>query len=481
MHSIDNQNTNNKLESKVMKSFFRNITFVCCLLGMTACGDDNDKIPEWPWGNKEEPAPDPEVTAKPRYVWIDAAGNFEQYANSQDNIKADLAKVKEAGFTDVIVDVRPTTGDVLFKSTAADALTKIDVWSSTGYIWAERTATWDYLQTFINEGHKLGLKVNASINTFVGGYLCPYGLGSIGMLYKDSSKKKWATVLNTANGLVNSMDLQNDEEDYGAKFLNPANNQVQEFILQILSDLAKYDLDGIVLDRCRYDDYQLMSDFSDESRTQFEVFVGESVANYPADILPAGAKEGTYATKWYKRWLAFRAKTIHDFMVKARNKVKSVNEDIRFGAYVGAWYSSYYCSGVNWASPKYDPSINNPGWASTDYKDYGYADHLGFIFLGAYAAADKIYGSGEWTMEGFCKQGHNLLQGDVPFAGGPDIGNSSGWTDGGQSAKIPNAIDACINNSDGFFVFDICHIRMYNYWQAFKTGIDAYLKSVEKK
>ena len=53
MHSIDNQNTNNKLESTVMKSFFRNITFVCCLLGMTACGDDNDKIHEWPWGNEE--------------------------------------------------------------------------------------------------------------------------------------------------------------------------------------------------------------------------------------------------------------------------------------------------------------------------------------------------------------------------------------------------------------------------------------------
>ena len=45
-------------------------------------------------------------------------------------------------------------------------------------------------------------------------------------------------------------------------------------------------------------------------------------------------------------------------------------------------------------------------------------------------------------MEGFCKNGRELLQGDVPFAGGPDIGNSTGWTDGGQSAKIPDAIDA---------------------------------------
>ena len=93
---------------------------------------------------------------------------------------------------------------------------------------------------------------------------------------------------------------------------------------------------------------------------------------------------------------------------------------------------------------------------------------------------DKIYGSGEWTMEGFCKNGRELLKGDVPFSGGPDIGNGTGWTNGGQAAKIPDAIDACINNSDGFFAFDLCHIKMYDYWNAFKTGFDNYLESVQK-
>ncbi len=455
--------------------------FGSCLLA--GCrGDNNTSTPQWPW---EEPKENPEKTeAKPRYVWIDAAGNFEQYANNQDNIKADLKRVKDIGFTDIIVDVRPTTGDVLFKSATADALTKIDVWSSAGYIWAERTATWDYLQTFIDEGHKLGLKVNASINTFVGGYLCPYKLGATGMLYRDKSKKKWATVLNTSEGLVNSMDLQNDEVDYGAKFLNPANDEVQEYLLGILGDLAKYPLDGIVLDRCRYDDNGLMSDFSDESRAKFERFVGQSVEHYPADVMPAGTVNYPDAeTKWYKKWVAFRAKTIHDFIVKARDKVKSVNKDIRFGAYVGAWYSTYYRSGVNWASPRYDPSLNPQfaSWASAEYKDYGYADHLDFIFLGAYAAVDKIYGSGEWTMQGFCKQGRDLLKGDVGFCAGPDIGNSTGWEKGGQAAKVHDAIDACINNSDGFFVFDLCHIRMHDYWSAFKQGFDTYLQSIKKK
>ena len=64
--------------------------------------------------------------------------------------------------------------------------------------------------------------------------------------------------------------------------------------------------------------------------------------------------------------------------------------------------------------------------------------------------------------------------------GGPDIGNSTGWTDGGQSAKIPDAIDACISNSDGFFAFDLCHVKKYDYWNAFKTGFDKYLESIEE-
>lgn len=465
-----------------MKTFLNILT--CTFLGtaaLTSCGGGSEDIPEWPW---EHPSDSTEVTsAKPRYVWIDASGNFDRFANSQENIKTDLEKAKNAGFTEIIVDVRPTTGDVLFKSSVADALTKMDVWRGSQYVWAERTATWDYLQTFIDEGHKLGLKVNASINTFVGGVLCPYNLGSIGMLFRDSSKKSWATVLNTASGLKSTMDMLDYSSDYGAKFLNPANDEVQAYLLSLIGELAAYDVDGIILDRCRYDDYSLQSDFSTESRKKFEQYVGATVENYPSDIMPAGTTNyPDYETKWYKQWVAFRAKTIHDFVEKARDKVKSVNKDIRFGTYVGAWYSTYYRNGVNWASPKYNPAANSSysEWASADYKNYGYADLLDFIFLGAYAGVDNIYGSGEWTMEGFCKQGRDLLKGDVTFIGGPDIGNSTGWTDGKQSAKIPKAIDACISNSDGFFVFDMCHIRSFDYWSAFKTGFDAYLQTLDK-
>ena len=422
------------------------------------------------------PTPTPTPEAKPRYVWIDAAANFDDYANDRDKIKADCKKIAETGFTDIIVDVRPTTGDVLFSSKVAPALKRIDRWKGSSYEWAERTASFDYLEAFIEEGHAAGLKVNAAVNTLVGGYLCPYGLGHEGMVYSDDTKKSWCTVQNRKEGLTNCLDIT----DYGPRFLNPANAQVQDFVVTLLGELASYKgLDGIVLDRCRYDDSGLMSDFSDDSRKAFEKMIGQTLSQWPSSIFSPGTENlPQNVSSMQKQWLTFRVKTIHDLVEKIEKKVHSVNPDIRFGVYVGAWYSTYYTSGVNWASSSYNCRQEYP-WASSEYQAAGFADLLDFIFLGAYAGVDSIHGSSEWTMEGFCKLGAKRLNGKVPYAAGPDIGNGSGFDGGGQEGKIPDIVKTCISNSDGLFIFDLCHIKMYNYWSAFKSGIDAYLKSLE--
>lgn len=418
-------------------------------------------------------------TAKPRFIWIDACANFPEFANSKENIKRDLTKAKDAGFTDVVVDVRPSMGDVLYKTNYVDQVKKLDYWSNDGhYLYYERTATWDYLQAFIDIGHELGLKVDAAFNTFVGGDLYPYGLGSQGMLFRDSSKKSWATTLNMSSGLTNEMDLTDYSQYYGAKFLNPNNDDVQTYILHLLSDLAKYNLDGIFLDRCRYDN--MMSDFSSVTKNKFLDFIGKSSINFPADIMAPGTSElPASQPTYFKQWLAFRAKTIHDFIVKAKQTIRSVNDTVRVGVYVGAWYSTYYEVGVNWASPKYNTRNYYPTWATSDYANYGFADHLDFILLGAYASTTSIYGSTEWTMQGFCSRAKTILCGDVKCAGGPDVGNATGFEKGGQDAAVANSVDACINAADGYFVFDMVHVREFNYWNALKQGITKYLNSIK--
>lgn len=480
-----------------------------------SCSEDTPLPWEWEGEEKEDPTPtptpgdstqtpedtipsvDPEpvpqgkpafaytnedgTTRKPVFMWVDFSGNFDRFANSEENIKEDLEKAYNAGVTDIVVQVRPSTGDCLFKTSVGDPLTEIDAWTSGGYKWVKRTATFDYLQAFIDAGHALGLRINASIDTFTGGYLCPYGLEPGGMLFRDSSKKDWGEVLNTANGLVNTMDILDgsyDNGDWGAKFLNPANDEVVEYLLSLLADLAAYDIDGIVLDRCRYGDYNLQADFSDFSRAKFEDFIGEKIANWPSDVMEPGTTNyPDNPTKWYKKWIAFRAKMIHDFMEAAQQRIASVNPNCRFGAYVGAWYSSYYTSGVNWASPNYKASSDYSwtDWVSADWDKYGYADHTDFMLIGAYAGASSIYGDTEYTCEGFAMLGKEKFCGEIPFAAGPDVGNSTGWTEGGQGQALMNSIDACVRHADGYFLFDMCHVRSYNYWDYLKNGIYQYI------
>jgi uncharacterized lipoprotein YddW (UPF0748 family) len=462
---------------KIMRNIAIIFSLVLSFFVGTACSSEPSN-PDWDWDGDEEPGGD--TTVKPRYLWVDAAANFPDYANSKENIKRDLTLAKNTGFTDIVVDVRPTMGDVLFNTTAEQQVKKLDYWSGGNYQFYERTVSWDYLQAFIDIGHELDLKIHAAINTFTGGSHYPYGLGQEGMLFRDNSKKDWATSVSLETGISNVMDVNSDT--YSTKFLNPVNQDVQNYILSLLGDLAKYNVDGIFLDRCRFDD--IASDFSDYTRKKFESYIGQEVANYPDDIMPPGTPVYPVPSplpKHYKKWLEFRAKTIHDFVVKARDKIKSVNQNVQFGVYVGAWYSSYYGVGVNWASPKYNTAAVYPAWASENYKDFGYADHLDFMLLGAYASADKIYGNGEWTVQGFCKNAKELLSGDVEFAGGPDVGNWNVPAGTNVNTAVTNTVDAAINSGDGYFLFDIIHLKMYNYWSDVEKGIDKYLESVDKK
>lgn len=430
--------------------------------------------PEGPDGPDSPDGPEtPEIQGKPRYVWVDAAANFQYYANDADYIAEDCRRIADMGFTDLIVDVRSTTGDVLFSSAVAPACTREAAWVNGRYKYVERTAAFDYLETFIQAGHAAGLRVNAAINTMVGGYHS--SIGDDGMLYDHPERKSWCTVDNLSSGLTNAMD----DPDTGPRFLDPANPEVQGFLLDLLGELADYEgLDGIVLDRCRYSDNGMDAGYTDAAKEAFTTYLGEAPSKWP--VLPRGRSSFSTPTQLERNWLTFRCKVIRDFIAKAADRVHGVNPEVRFGVYVGAWFSTYYESGVNWSSSRYNLKANESTykWVSDNYQKTGFADLLDFIFLGAYAGTSGVHGSSEWTMEGFAKLGAKRLCGDVPFAAGPDIGNGSGFENGHQDALIPDIVNTMLSASDGLFIFDLCHIRMYDYWDAFKKGIGQYIETL---
>ncbi len=406
---------------------------------------------------------------KPRIVWIEAGASSEYYFESQENIFNDCKRIKEAGFTDVVVDVRPTSGDVLFKSTVAPELRQIAKWSDYGHKYTPRQATYDYLETWIKAGHKAGLKIHAGVNMMVGGWWSE-SAGPEGMIYDHPERKDWCAVDLLSNGeLVNFAD---NTEKIGGRFLDPANKEVQAFLIQMLKDLAAYKgLDGMVLDRCRYDDYAMDAGYTKAAYEGFSAYLGHEPERWPA----LSHCPGHIFIDWDPdpldvKWLTYRCKVIHDFVADARAAVKEVAPKLQFGIYVGAWFSEYYRSGVNWTSPRYNLAQEEKTfwWATPEYQATGFADLVDFMILGAYGEADRIHGDGEWTMEGFAKLGRKRLCGDTPFAIGPDIGNGKGFEKGGRADVLPEIAETLLNEADGLFIFDLCHIRKFNYWDAFK-------------
>jgi uncharacterized lipoprotein YddW (UPF0748 family) len=451
--------------------YYNSISFILiCLtiLYLSGSCSKNNKEYEWEWNDGIVNNSD-----KPRFIWIDAAANFPDFADSRDNILRDLQLAKNAGFTHIVVDVRPTTGDVLFKTAIVDQVRWLGAWMPNGYTKIERTATWDYLEAFIDAAKESNLKIYAAINTMTGGNVT--SLGSQGVLYRDQSKKEWATKLLTGAGNIVSTLAGGT----GAKFFNPAHEDVQTYLCDLLEDLAAYEgLDGIILDRGRFDD--LDSDFSEYTRRKFEEYLGFQIQNFPNDVMIPGTKAGSLPSPmppYFKQWLEFRVKTIHDFMEKAHNRVKAKNPKIDFGVYVGGWYSTYYGVGVNWASPKYNTEATYGSWASAKYKNFGYADLMDVILIGAYAPPSRVYGTSEWTVQGFCSRAVNFIKGDALVAGGPDVGNGE-WataTDAVINKAITQSVDAAMNACDGYFLFDMIHLKKKNQWQYVKEGIDNVL------
>ena len=404
---------------------------------------------------------------KPRMVWIEVGANFNAYANSSDSIATDCQRLANMGFTHVVVEVRPTSGDVLFKSRVAPELKATPRWSPDGYVLQPRTADFDYLQAFLDAGHAAGLKVFAGVNMMVGGWKGP-GIEH-GMVYDRPELQSWCAVDYRTDGKLLNHAL--DTSTLGGRFLDPANPDVQHFLLTMLGDLASYqDLDGIVMDRCRYDDYALDAGYTEVAKTAFAAYIGHEPERWPVFSEPGHIFLDREPDELETAWLTFRCRTIRDFVARCVKTVHGVRADLPLGVYVGAWFSEYYRSGVNWSSPSYNLAKEEPtySWATPEYQATGFADLVDFMLLGTYCPAANIHGDTEKTMEGYARLGRKRLGGDVPFAAGPDLGNEKGFEHGGQAAILPEIAETILKEADGLFVFDLCYIRAFDYWDAWR-------------
>jgi hypothetical protein len=296
---------------------------------------------------------------KPRWLWVDALANWESIVSPGD-IDQLVRKAKKAGFTGLVVDVKPVTGHVMYPSRAGTRLTE---WKG-----AVSPGGFDYLDSFVRMGHENGLQVYASLNVFAGG-LRRFQKGLVYEGHRD-----WQCLANTADGLIPSMDLPHTE----SVFLQPSRRAVQEYNLSILDEVVRhYPVDGVVLDRVYYPD--LSCDFSDAARDAFERFLGHPVRDWPNDVYSYRQNGQRVPGPLFRDWLYFRSKVLYDFVAEARTLVKQVRPRTQFCLYVGAWYPQAKDAGLNWAS-KTSPLIRF--WPDSLFRDVAVGDLFDAVFAG---------------------------------------------------------------------------------------------------
>ncbi|MGV8829784.1 MAG: alpha amylase family protein [Breznakibacter sp.] len=408
-----------------------------------------------------------EAKSKNALMWIDAEANCKRFS-TQDSIDYYLHKVKSLGFTHVVVCVRPITGEVLYESQYAPIIKE---WQGTGNI------GFDYLGYFLEKGHQVGLKVLASMNVFCAGH----NYFDRGLIY--DGHPEWASqVYDPVKGII---PITEEKHKYGA-MVNPVNEEYQQYIVKVMKEIvSKYPLlDGLMLDRVRFDG--ISADFSDLSRTKFEQYIGSEEVNFPDDILSWEKNDKKYLPvygKLFKKWIEWRTKTITDFMAMARTEVKKTNPNIDFCTYTGAWYPSYYEVGVNFASKHYDPSKEFE-WATSDYKNYGYAELIDMYATGNYYTditieeykkhnkiiwneTDSQAQQGIWyCVEGSCQNLRRILGENNKFLGGILVDQFYS-----NPEKLSETISQNLKDSDGLMVFDIVHIITKNLWNEVEIGM----------
>lgn len=408
---------------------------------------------------------------KPVYMWFDCEANYERLSY-RDSITYYLKKVKDIGITDVVVDVKAIMGETLYDSDIAPFMGE---WEGV-----ERSRDYDMLGIFIEEGKKLDLGVHASMNVFSGGH----NYYDRGIIFEEHAD--WQSINYWCDSIVPITEMK---WHYNG-MMNPALPEVQEYQLSIINEMVKKypRLDGLVLDRARYDG--ISSDFSLFSQKTFEEYAGVKVENFPDDIL-YWVKDEKGDCEWkrgkyFKKWIEWRASVIYHFFEDARAVTKQANPNIQFGTYTGAWYPVYYEVGVNWASQKYDPSADYD-WATKNYKNYGYAELLDLYMTGLYfyevtmeeveklneVAMEKrgeaAMGEGKdywYSVEGSALLANKVVKGVVPVTGSLYVEQYEENVD-----QFKDAVKMAYNTTDGLMIFDIVHIINKDWWGVMENAL----------
>jgi len=112
-------------------------------------------------------------------------------------------------------------------------------------------------------------------------------------------------------------------EKSGEYFVNPLHEEVQNYELSIIKEIVQnYDIDGVVLDWIRFDDYNM--DLSEYTRKKYQAKFGYD------PLMIDFSKE----SRQRKEWNTYRGQEIALYIKKVRIMIKDIKPDVDLGVYV---------------------------------------------------------------------------------------------------------------------------------------------------
>ncbi|SFG72051.1 family 10 glycosylhydrolase [Prevotella sp. KH2C16] len=416
-------------------------------LMFVACGSSNNDISDVPVPDIPlNPPATHAKTVKPKGVWIDASANLERFA-TKDNIDIYLQRIKDTGFNQIYLDVKPGIGYALYNS---DVLPTLKTWGSTTI-----NGDWDYLGYWIEKATAIGIDVIPTISTL--------GYGDAnnkqGLVYDDMKWDGKTQMRMDGNNSDKLVDMR-DEKNVDAVMLNPCIPEVQQLVLSVVGEIVtRYPkIKGICLDYCRWwsEDFG----FSPATMDAFSAYIGQNVSSRNQIITQSGNQGDLY-----KRWVEFRSQTITNLVTNIRDCVKNINDSVGVYLWASADWGTRYLYGQNWASNTYEPTANNIYTSS--YGMTGFAEQLDAFILGAYT--EYVWKSENpnsvWTVENFVTTYNSWIKNACKTYGSIQVYNMN-------VSKISDAIYLCLQHTDGLMVFELSHIINNGIWSQIKDGID---------
>ncbi|SFQ37737.1 Glycosyl hydrolase-like 10 [Psychrobacillus psychrotolerans] len=378
-------------------------------------------------------------------LWVDFLANGTRLLEPE-KMKELIHKALKSKITHLVIDAKIPYGFTTFPSEFAYHVSEMK--DKQYHAWKGR----DFLQEMIHYAKGSGLKIIANVDIFAEGN----GLEKEGMVY---DRPEWQ-VVHYNEALSNTPTAAENRHD-PTVFVNPIHPEVEAYELNIIQEIVRtYDIDGVVLDRCRYPN--IYGDFSNLSREKFEAYIGQELNNWPEDIMTVEERNPTFGPL-FPKWAEFRAKNIKNFVQKAKSVVKTKNSDLIFSIYVGSWYPLYYNEGVNWGSETYHPSLE---WASDNYHTSGYAEEFDFIMTGCYykdVTIEEAESNGRpaswYSVEGAMNMSKEAINGKVPVIGSLYLKDYTNNVD-----QFKKAVQLCKERSNGVMLFDTVYLEEYKWW-----------------